>query len=95
MVLVIVGLIGYIVVLKRDLSQLHVEVLHDSEIDLIDQIKINYFHTANKCVYFREEDGTEGVYIQDRKTFANLAYAFEDGVIHTIKQQNNNGSNKQ
>ncbi len=54
--------------------------------------KVNLYDAMYKIVYFREADGTEGVYHMTKK---NDMVAFSTGFdrVSLVKQNNNNGGN--
>lgn len=52
----------------------------------IEGIKVDWFNQLYKLTWYREEDNTEGFYIQDKKTHAILGYVAQDGVVRQVKQ---------
>lgn len=85
--LLVMAIIGLIVKGRSDTSLLDVvEMPNYEEYTIEDKLKINYFNSIAKLVYYMEEDSTEGVYIMDKKNTL-LAYAHDDLVIKLVKQQ--------
>lgn len=57
-------------------------------------LKVNYFDAIAKLVFYREEDGTEGVYFMSKKN-TQLGWTNSLDKVNITKQQENGNNGKQ
>lgn len=85
--------------LELDVESMPHEAIDDKWDNLTDDdkriitLKVNYFDTVAKLVFYREEDGTEGVYFRSKKN-QDLGWATSLDKINITKQENGNNGNK-